>query len=450
MLANERMLQQHVDTGFGYPPHSGFTAPVPGDWYFIEKNADESSTGSGGQEYDDFADDFQMSALRAALNARSVTETVEVPSSEHVAEIVGRQGCKVKALRAKTNTYIKTPVRGEEPVFVVTGRSEDVFEAKREIECAAEHFTQIRASRRHSQGGTPVDGHVTAYVRVPLRVVGLVVGPKGATIKRIQQDTNTYIITPSRDREPIFEVTGLPQNVDAARREIEQHIFARTGNLPITDQSAAIGFDIKAAAAAASFSHSNANRPNYGYLAAGSHSNKRQTALHSMQQARNLIHQGHCREDSAMVAAGLAAYNSALKQYKEAEIAQTEAAKALGTFQSNTMTSTASAPNSTRGSSPTGPTNNSLYQHGYENWSNSSIATSLNDEGTMRASLNALIGMFSGSCGMSATKSAPNSRDEGIGESPTSSMGRLEDPYHLMSSIWDDLQSNSQRDKATV
>lgn len=25
-------------------------------------------------------------------------------------------------------------------------------EAKREIECAAEHFTQIRASRRHSQG----------------------------------------------------------------------------------------------------------------------------------------------------------------------------------------------------------------------------------------------------------------------------------------------------------
>lgn len=49
-------------------------------------------------------------------------------------------------------------------------------------------------------------GHITAYVRVPLRVVGLVVGPKGATIKRIQQDTSTYIITPSREREPIFEV----------------------------------------------------------------------------------------------------------------------------------------------------------------------------------------------------------------------------------------------------
>ena len=66
-------------------------------------------------------------------------------------------------------------------------------------------------------------------VRVPYRVVGLVVGPKGATIKRIQQQTHTYIVTPSRDKEPVFEVTGLPENVDAARKEIEAHIALRTG-----------------------------------------------------------------------------------------------------------------------------------------------------------------------------------------------------------------------------
>jgi len=65
-------------------------------------------------------------------------------------------------------------------------------------------------------------------------VVGLVVGPKGATIKRIQQDTHTYIITPSREREPIFEVTGLPENVEAARKEIETHIANRTGVYPST------------------------------------------------------------------------------------------------------------------------------------------------------------------------------------------------------------------------
>lgn len=171
-----------------------------------------------------------------------MTECVPVPSSEHVAEIVGRQGCKIKALRAKTNTYIKTPVRGEEPVFVVTGRKEDVCSAKREILSAAEHFSQIRASRRSGLIGQcglvgatglvpppPVPGQVTIQVRVPYRVVGLVVGPKGATIKRIQQQSSTYIVTPSREKEPIFEVTGMPDNVEQAKREIEGHIAIRTG-----------------------------------------------------------------------------------------------------------------------------------------------------------------------------------------------------------------------------
>lgn len=169
--------------------------------------------------------------------SQNMTECVPVPSSEHVAEIVGRQGCKIKALRAKTNTYIKTPVRGEEPVFVVTGRKEDVGLAKREILSAAEHFSQIRASRKNNINSTlafgqlvaNTPGQTTIQVRVPYRVVGLVVGPKGATIKRIQQQTHTYIVTPSRDKEPVFEVTGLPENVDTARKEIEAHIALRTG-----------------------------------------------------------------------------------------------------------------------------------------------------------------------------------------------------------------------------
>ncbi|XP_041956228.1 RNA-binding E3 ubiquitin-protein ligase MEX3C [Alosa sapidissima] len=174
---------------------------------------------------------------RKSVNTK---ECVEVPSSEHVAEIVGRQGCKIKALRAKTNTYIKTPVRGEEPVFVVTGRKEDVAMAKREILSAAEHFSHIRASRNKAgplttaapglSGAPTLPGQTTIQVRVPYRVVGLVVGPKGATIKRIQQQTHTYIVTPSRDKEPVFEVTGMPENVDRAREEIEAHIALRTGS----------------------------------------------------------------------------------------------------------------------------------------------------------------------------------------------------------------------------
>ena len=92
-------------------------------------------------------------------------------------------GCKIKALRAKTNTYIKTPVRGEEPVFVVTGRKEDVTAAKREILSAADHFSQIRASRKNNINSTlalgqlmaNTPGQTTVQVRVPYRVVGLVI-----------------------------------------------------------------------------------------------------------------------------------------------------------------------------------------------------------------------------------------------------------------------------------
>lgn len=236
---------------------------------------------------DPFANDYQRSSLLIpsfnpefslqfqqqqadALGKKSqnMTECVPVPSSEHVAEIVGRQGCKIKALRAKTNTYIKTPVRGDEPVFIITGRKEDVQIAKKEILSAAEHFSQIRAgknplsfpspiflslsllarkqqnsssasSNSSTSSGSNTNLHInnlilpsqqtTIQVRVPYRVVGLVVGPKGATIKRIQQTTNTYIVTPGRDKEPVFEIAGLPENVEAARLEIESHIAARTG-----------------------------------------------------------------------------------------------------------------------------------------------------------------------------------------------------------------------------
>ena len=159
-------------------------------------------------------------------------------------------GCKIKALRAKTNTYIKTPVRGEDPVFIITGRPEDVAAAKREVLAAADHFTQIRAAKNShptsrqsptSRSSPDCQEKVTVFVKVPYRVVGLVVGPKGATIKRIQQITNTHIVTPSRDKEPCFEVSGKPDEVERAKREIESYIAMRTGGCHDSDNDSDYG-----------------------------------------------------------------------------------------------------------------------------------------------------------------------------------------------------------------
>lgn len=230
LLVAQAHRHQHLPAGMD-------TAPVE---TVLLYNGDEREDNGMAMLQPGVFGDSSYEAETSLLNRRksvNTTECVAVPSSEHVAEIVGRQGCKIKALRAKTNTYIKTPVRGEQPVFVVTGRKEDVAMAKREILSAAEHFSLIRASRNKAGPlsavtgpGTPaLPGQTTIQVRVPYRVVGLVVGPKGATIKRIQQQTHTYIVTPSRDKEPVFEVTGMPENVDRAREEIEAHIAMRTG-----------------------------------------------------------------------------------------------------------------------------------------------------------------------------------------------------------------------------
>ncbi|GLG96663.1 RNA-binding protein [Gryllus bimaculatus] len=154
---------------------------------------------------------------------------------------VCRSSCKIKALRAKTNTYIKTPVRGEEPVFVVTGRKEDVAKAKREILSAAEHFSQIRASRKNNLGGgalgvnasappgppANVPGHVTIQGRMPgaavpyLGVVGLVVGAQGRHTLQAHpaRKTQTYNRDAGRDNErDVRGDRGCPRAVETARR----------------------------------------------------------------------------------------------------------------------------------------------------------------------------------------------------------------------------------------
>ncbi|VDO97709.1 unnamed protein product [Heligmosomoides polygyrus] len=68
-------------------------------------------------------------------------------------------------------------------------------------------------------------------------------------IKESLQLATTREGTPERVRSKLLVwellsslrgVTGLPQNVEAARKEIEQHIYQRTGNMPMTDPEASI------------------------------------------------------------------------------------------------------------------------------------------------------------------------------------------------------------------
>jgi len=68
-------------------------------------------------------------------------------------------------LRAKSSTYIQTPVSGEEPVFIITGRREDVLKVKAEILSASEHFTSVSEERKQKlQQNSAIPGLAPIFI----------------------------------------------------------------------------------------------------------------------------------------------------------------------------------------------------------------------------------------------------------------------------------------------
>ncbi|MES1902195.1 MAG: K y RNA-binding domain [Paramarteilia canceri] len=164
-----------------------------------------------------------------------ISESIQVPSSDHVSEIVGKKGCKIKSLRYTTNTYIRTPGKNECPVFVVSGLPENVSTAIKFIKSEVDHFSSIRQQRKirtdircrlekESFLGSNLDNYCSSFLKVPYSVVGLIVGSKGATIKTIQERAKCYIITPNRSKNSVFEIFGTEQNITIAKKIIFEHL----------------------------------------------------------------------------------------------------------------------------------------------------------------------------------------------------------------------------------
>ncbi|NWZ88666.1 MEX3C ligase, partial [Poecile atricapillus] len=175
----------------------------------------------------------------ALLRRKSVntTECVPVPSSEHVAEIVGRQG-EVPTLVAPKLSLSASKLSLSAPKLSLSAPKLSLSAPKLSPSDSKPDFSAPKLSL---SGPKPSPSALNPSLSAP-KPVFLPLNPaclplilaflplnSGATIKRIQQQTHTYIVTPSRDKEPVFEVTGMPENVDRAREEIEMHIAMRTG-----------------------------------------------------------------------------------------------------------------------------------------------------------------------------------------------------------------------------
>ena len=162
-------------------------------------------------------EDFEAHGPTRMPRSGDITRRVSVPSSEHVADIIGKKGCRIIALQTRTNTYIQTPARGESPVFFITGHPKDVAFAKLEVLAHAFHFT----SMQDGPGNDPT--HITLSIPVPSSDhVAMIVGKDCRMITALLGyiHSNIYVRIPCRSEDPIFYITGKPKDVDAAKRKL--------------------------------------------------------------------------------------------------------------------------------------------------------------------------------------------------------------------------------------
>lgn len=176
-----------------------------------------------------FFDNFTGSS-RSTLYRDKVTELVEVPTSNHVAQILGKKGTKIRALRETTNTYIRSPLPQEQPIFIVKGRKEDVAEAVKYLKSASDFFTTIESEKSMLQSAAIKSSQgkvIVVKFSIPVGYVGLVVGVKGCTIKAIEKQSKTFIQSPVMDSEPLFIITGSSENCEIAMRFICRYLALR-------------------------------------------------------------------------------------------------------------------------------------------------------------------------------------------------------------------------------
>lgn len=164
------------------------------------------------------------------LNTHFITECVTVPTSKHVAQILGKKGSKIRELRDATKTYIRSPLPNEEPVFVIKGKKAGVDEAVKAIKVAAQFFSTLDKDKEKSYNSDFVSYRGESIVVkffIPESFVGLVVGIKGSTIKEIEKATNTYIKSPNFGSSSIFTITGAPDNCEKAMHFISRYLEYR-------------------------------------------------------------------------------------------------------------------------------------------------------------------------------------------------------------------------------
>lgn len=159
-------------------------------------------------------------------NGYNIIREVRLPSEKHVAQVVGKEGKKIKKIIRDTNTYIKSPKIGEEPIFKIHGFWKKVNEAELKILLISKNYSYMEEIKNN-----PIVEEKTQELTIE-KFFSLIVGKNKYNINEIGLKTNTRIISPPNQVEPYkLIIIGSIENIKLAWKMIKDYIHTLKGEI---------------------------------------------------------------------------------------------------------------------------------------------------------------------------------------------------------------------------
>lgn len=155
-----------------------------------------------------------------------IKESCFVASNEHAAEVIGRNGWKIKSIAFNSGASIECPTPTEAPIFHISGYKNNVTKAKKLIIMWADNFDRMR-DRKRTIKCEP--GECVETVLLNRADISSVIGRHGKQVKKIAECSNVTIISPDINKEPIFILSGKESDLDLAIFWIKLTAFSSTG-----------------------------------------------------------------------------------------------------------------------------------------------------------------------------------------------------------------------------
>lgn len=154
-------------------------------------------------------------------------KSVEVAINERViALLLSAKAQKIKEI--EKDTYTSIQINKTNYIAQIYGHEDNIFLAKDVLENLVQTEGKDEKDAKEGQDGksSSNNSYITVEINIDTEHIGSIIGKKGRTINRIQEDTYVKKIHIDKENKKVF-IQGTPKTVEVAQKEIEK-ILSRT------------------------------------------------------------------------------------------------------------------------------------------------------------------------------------------------------------------------------